>query len=108
MPDSDVEVGEVGGYWLSILNSFALQSPIVRLNAYRCVETESHLIMQLHVVFQSVLSRTLVVLEWFNLKLTACFSRRVAKLTWIYRSVKKLCGCFRPILPVWYFRSSKL
>ena len=46
MPDSDVEVG---GYWLSILNSFALQSPIVRLNAYRCVETESHL-MQLHVV----------------------------------------------------------
>ena len=76
--------------WLLVMYSCALQSPVVCLNTYS-VETQSPLSMQLHVVLLSVLSGTLVVLEWFYFKLTTCSSRRVAKLTWIYCSVKKLC-----------------
>ena len=66
---------EVGGYWLWIVVHYSVQSPVICLNTYRSVETESLLIMQLHVVLWSVLSGTLVVLEWFNFKLPTCFSR---------------------------------
>ena len=76
------------------MKNCALQSPVVCLITYRsAVETDQGLLsMQLHRVLQSVFSGTLVVLKWFNFNLTTCFSRRVAKLIWIYCSVKRLCG----------------
>ena len=74
------------------MKSYALQSPVVYLNTHGSVETESLLISHYADARSFFVSSsvTLVVLEWFNFKLTSCFSRRVAKLTWIYCSVKML------------------
>ena len=80
--------------WLLVMNSCALKSPIVCLYSYGSVETQNWKFFH-YTVERSSLDSSFWdpcgSCKWFNFNLTMCFSRRVAKLTWIYCSVKNLC-----------------